>query len=68
MLGDINVGKTNIIRRLLGQEFQEYEATVGVEFGFIEAKDVDKEDSSISLSIQLWDTSGAERYRAITTR
>lgn len=67
MLGDVNVGKTNIIRRLLGQDFQEYEATVGVEFGFVEAKDVDKEDPSISLSIQLWDTSGAERYRAITT-
>ncbi len=67
MLGDINVGKTNIIRRLLGQEFQEYEATVGVEFGFLEARDIDKDDPSVSLSIQLWDTSGAERYRAITT-
>lgn len=67
MLGDINVGKTNIIRRLLDQEFQEYEATVGVEFGFIEARDIDKDDPNVSLSIQLWDTSGAERYRAITT-
>ena len=67
MLGDINVGKTNIIRRLLDQEFQEYEATVGVEFGFIEAREIDKDDPSVSLSIQLWDTSGAERYRAITT-
>jgi small GTP-binding protein len=66
MLGDINVGKTNIIRRLLDQEFQEYEATVGVEFGFILATDVDKEDPNVALSIQLWDTSGAERYRAIT--
>lgn len=68
MLGDINVGKTNIIRRLMGHEFQDYEATVGVEFGFVEANDIDKNDPSVSLNIQLWDTSGAERYRAITTR
>lgn len=50
----------------MDQEFQEYEATIGVEFGFLEAKDVDQDDPNISLSIQLWDTSGAERYRAIT--
>lgn len=56
VLGDINVGKSNIIRRLLGQDFEELEATVGVEFGYLEAKDIDKEDPSVSLSIQLWDT------------
>lgn len=56
VLGDINVGKSNIIRRLLGQDFEELEATVGVEFGYLEAKDIDREDSSVSLSIQLWDT------------
>ena len=67
-MGDINVGKSNIIRRLLGEEFEELEATVGVEFGYLEAKDVDRDDPNISLSVQLWDTSGAERYRAITTR
>jgi GTPase SAR1 family protein len=56
VLGDINVGKTNIIRRLLGQDFEELEATVGVEFGYLEAKDIDKTDRNVSLSIQLWDT------------
>jgi GTPase SAR1 family protein len=55
-LGDINVGKSNIIRRLLGEEFEELEATVGVEFGYLEAKDVDRDDPNISLSVQLWDT------------
>ena len=55
-MGDINVGKSNIIRRLLGEEFEELEATVGVEFGYLEAKDVDKDDPSVSLSVQLWDT------------
>jgi len=67
MLGDINVGKSNIIRRLLGEEFEELEATVGVEFGYLEAKDIDQSNPNVSLSVQLWDTSGAERYRAITT-
>ena len=51
----------------MGEEFEELEATVGVEFGYLEAKDVDRDDPNISLSVQLWDTSGAERYRAITT-
>lgn len=55
ILGDINVGKTNIVRRLLGQGFEELESTVGVEFGYIEANDVDR-DNDVSLSIQLWDT------------
>ena len=76
VLGDVNVGKSNIIRRLLGHEFQELEATVGVEFGFIDVKDADPDDPNVVLSIQIWDTcniilniiiAGAERYRAITT-
>jgi GTPase SAR1 family protein len=55
-LGDINVGKSNIVRRLIGSDFQEVEATVGVEFGYIDIKDIDTEDPNIQLSIQLWDT------------
>lgn len=53
ILGDVNVGKTNIVRRLLGQGFIEQEATVGVEFGFYEAL---KLDENVNLTIQLWDT------------
>lgn len=56
ILGDVNVGKSNIIRRLLGQDFQELEATVGVEFGYIDVKDVDPDDPNVILSIQIWDT------------
>ncbi len=55
-MGDINVGKSNIVRRLIGSDFQEVEATVGVEFGYIDIKDIDTEDPNIQLSIQLWDT------------
>lgn len=67
VIGDANVGKTNIIRRIMGEDFREMEATIGVEFMYLNIKDIDKNDPSKSLSIQIWDTSGAERYKAITT-
>ena len=56
ILGDVNVGKSNIVRRLIGSDFQEVEATVGVEFGYININDVDPNDPNVQLSIQLWDT------------
>ena len=43
------------------------EATIGVEFMYVNIKEIDKEDSNKTMSIQIWDTSGAERYKAITT-
>ena len=67
VIGDANVGKTNIIRRIMGEDFREMEATIGVEFMYLNIKNIDKDDPSKSLSIQIWDTSGAERYKAITT-
>jgi small GTP-binding protein len=67
VIGDVNVGKTNIIRRIIGEDFKEMEATIGVEFMYLKIKDIDKDDPNKTLSIQIWDTSGAERYRAITT-
>jgi len=56
VLGDVNVGKSNIIRRVLGQEFQELEATIGVEFGCVVVKNIDPEDPDITINIQIWDT------------
>ena len=67
VIGDVSVGKTNIIRRILGQDFKEMESTIGVEFGYLNIKGIDPEHPEITLCIQIWDTSGAERYRAITT-
>jgi small GTP-binding protein len=67
VIGDANVGKTNIIRRIIGEDFREMEATIGVEFMYINIKDIDKDDPNKTMSIQIWDTSGAERYKAITT-
>ena len=67
VIGDVNVGKTNIIRRIIGEDFKEMEATIGVEFMYLNIKNIDNDDPNKTLSIQIWDTSGAERYRAITT-
>ena len=67
VIGDANVGKTNIIRRIIGEDFREMEATIGVEFMYINLKNIDEDDPNKTMSIQIWDTSGAERYKAITT-
>jgi Ras-related protein Rab-11A/Ras-related protein Rab-11B len=56
VLGDVGVGKSNIIRRIMNQDFQELEATVGVEFTYVDINDVDPNDPSKVLSIQIWDT------------
>jgi len=55
-MGDINVGKTNIIKRLLGEDFREHEATVGVDFSEYKIKNIDKDDPNLDLSVQIWDT------------
>ena len=56
VLGDVNVGKSNIIRRILGEEFQELEATVGVEYTYIDVQNVDPNNPQLSISSQIWDT------------
>ena len=66
VLGDVSVGKTNIIHRIMGEDFREMEATIGAEFMYLNIKNIDKDDPSKTLSIQIWDTSGAERYKSIT--
>ena len=56
VLGDVGVGKSNIIRRIIGQNFEELEPTVGVEFTYVDINDIDQDDSEKKLSIQIWDT------------
>lgn len=56
VLGEVSVGKTNIIKRLMGQEFKEFEATVGVDFSEYIIKNIDEDDPEIYLSVQIWDT------------
>lgn len=63
LIGDTNVGKTNILSRLVDNKFNaDSKATIGVEFG----SKIFKFDGS-TVKVQIWDTAGQERYHAITT-
>lgn len=64
VVGDSGVGKTNIITRFTSNEFfMNNKATIGVEFGHAE---VEQPDSTI-VKLQIWDTAGQDRFRAITS-
>ena len=56
VLGDVGVGKTNIIRRILNQEYNKQEETVGVEFAFLDISDVDPDNPDVKITIQICDT------------
>ena len=58
MIGDISVGKTNIIKRLMGDDFIPCQATIGVDFTYLENQVKDDEDPKKvnKISLQIWDT------------
>ena len=56
VLGDSNVGKTNIIRRILNQKDFKQEETVGVEFTFLDILDINPDNPDIKITLQIWDT------------
>ena len=63
IIGDSYVGKTNILKRFLHNQFDiNTKETVGVEFG---SKNYNMGEKDI-VKAQIWDTAGQERYRAIT--
>lgn len=63
IIGDSNVGKTNIISRLVHDKFiKDSKSTIGVGF----ATKIFKFDGSL-IKVQLWDTAGQERYRALVS-
>ena len=62
IIGDSNVGKSNILTRYTQDKFNEqYQATIGVEFG---AKNLTINNQIIR--VQIWDTAGQENFRSIT--
>ena len=64
ILGDSFVGKTNMIKRFLHDEFDSNtKETVGVEFG---CKNFTMGPYEHIVKAQLWDTAGQERYRSLT--
>ena len=64
ILGDSFVGKTNMLKRFLNDEFDmNTKETVGVEFGSKNFILGEREDI---VKAQIWDTAGQERYRSVT--
>ncbi|EKE37169.1 hypothetical protein ENUP19_0040G0021 [Entamoeba nuttalli] len=62
IIGEFSVGKTCLLMRFQDGTFrEEYESTIGVEFG---TKNVQIQDTIIKLRI--WDTAGSEKFRCIT--
>ena len=62
LLGDVGVGKTNIISRYISGDFnQSLNPTVGSSFG---KKKIKKE--GVTYLLKVWDTVGQERYNSIT--
>ena len=61
LIGDKEVGKTNISNRIVLEEFnEEYQPTIGVDFA---VKYVTCNEKKIKC--QLWDTTGDEKFRSI---
>ena len=52
MVGDINVGKTNIVKRYINNSFDDYEPTIGVEFATKTIQLPNKQ----KVKVQIWDT------------
>ena len=64
LVGDSNVGKTHLISRYVKGELpREGRNTIGVEF---HTKGI-KLKAGGTVKAQIWDTAGAERFRAITS-
>ena len=62
IIGDSSVGKSNILLNYLeGKFYDEFQPTIGVEFG---AKNIQIQDKI--YRIQIWDTAGQELFRSIT--
>ena len=61
LIGDSCVGKSSILMRLTENDFKEdYEVTVGVEFGSFLVKIEDK-----IIKLQIWDTAGQESFKSL---
>ena len=61
VVGDLKVGKTSIVRRLIKNEFlEDYTATVGYEFNPYLIK-----VNNTTIKFQIWDMCGNENYRSV---
>lgn len=63
LLGDVSVGKTSILNRYINNTFSDNcQCSVGVEFKVTSLI----LDNTTEASLKIWDTSGQEKYRALT--
>ena len=63
LVGDVSVGKTSIIGRYIDNKYKEnYECTIQAE----QRTKIIEEDSNTFIRLNVWDTAGQEKYRAIT--
>jgi small GTP-binding protein len=61
-IGDMFVGKTSLCNKLVNYEVPiSYQSTIGVDF-FCKMLDINNK----KIKLQIWDTTGQERYRSIT--
>lgn len=62
VLGDSGVGKTCLINRYVGGNYQDtFTSTLGVDF---KVKIVEKKE--VKVNLQIWDTAGQERFKTLT--
>ena len=62
LVGDSSVGKTTLLLQYVDGKFSEnHITTIGVEY-----KDKEITVNNRKINLQIWDTSGQERYQAIT--
>ncbi|XP_010876019.2 ras-related protein Rab-36 [Esox lucius] len=63
VVGDLNVGKTCLIKRFCKDVFdRDYKATIGVDF------EIERfELSGVPFSLQIWDTAGQEKFKCIAS-
>jgi uncharacterized repeat protein (TIGR02543 family) len=62
-IGNINVGKTSIIKRYVTKQFNDkYTPSIGIAYERIKIK----VNSTSLVKLNLWDTAGNEKYKSVT--
>ena len=65
VLGDADVGKSCLVRSFVEGNYKPTDSTVGVDFSF-KVIPLVSAPRDCTVKLQIWDTAGAERFRAIT--
>ena len=67
LLGNSSVGKTSIIKRLMGKKFEEKSlSSIGIDSNFLKPIDFKNKEDNSKIIINLIDTAGQERYRSLS--